>query len=64
MRRAHKDTRMNSHECREGPTENAYVQGPEFCATSLFIAHMLKKEEGTNRGKIDGDNDMILSDTI
>ncbi len=32
MRRAHKDTRMNSCGCGEGPIENAYVQGPEFCA--------------------------------
>ncbi len=29
------DTKMNNCECREGPVENAYVQGPEFCATPL-----------------------------
>ncbi len=33
VRRAHKDTRMHSHECWEGPIENAYVSGPEFGAT-------------------------------
>ncbi len=33
VRRAHKDTRINSRGCREGPIENAYVQDPEVCTT-------------------------------
>lgn len=36
MRRAlYTDTRMNSCGFREGPTEDAHVQGPEFWATLL-----------------------------
>lgn len=36
MRRAlYTDTRMNSCGFREGPIEDAHVQGPEFCATLL-----------------------------
>lgn len=31
----HKDTRMNSCGFKEGPIENAYAQGPEFCTTAL-----------------------------
>lgn len=35
LTRVNKDTRMNSSRCREGPIENAYVQGSEFCASPL-----------------------------
>ena len=35
MRRAQKDAKMNSCGCGEGPIENAFLQGPEFCATPL-----------------------------
>ncbi len=41
MRRAHKDTRMNSRGCGGWPIENAYVHGPEFCATPLFTYSMM-----------------------
>lgn len=35
--RAHKETTMNSRGCGVGPIEDAHVQGPEFCAVSLFV---------------------------
>lgn len=35
--RSHKDTKMNSCGFWEGPTENAHIQGPEFCATFLIV---------------------------
>ncbi len=39
VKRAHKDTRMNSHGCGQGPIENACVQGPEFlcCAPPASV---------------------------
>ena len=40
VRRAYKDTRMNSRRYGEGPIENAYAQGPEFCATPLTLANI------------------------
>ncbi len=41
VRKAHKDTRMNSHGCGEGPIENTCVQGPEFCPMPLTPAEDL-----------------------
>lgn len=40
--RAHKDTRMNSHEFGEGPIKRkAYVQDPERWATPLNILYIM-----------------------
>ncbi|TDH10081.1 hypothetical protein EPR50_G00071270 [Perca flavescens] len=41
VRRAQKDAGMNSSGYREGPIENAFLQGPEFCAAPL----LMKKKE-------------------
>ncbi len=46
VRRADRDTRMNSCGCGKGPIENAYVQGPEFCAMPM---HILKKSKDAQR---------------
>ena len=35
VRRTQKDARLNSCGCVEGPIENDFLQGPEFCATPL-----------------------------
>ena len=41
VRRAQKDARMNSCGCGEGPIENAFLQGSEFCATPLLAWSLL-----------------------
>lgn len=42
---AHKNTQINSRGCREGPTENTYVQGPEFGATPLLLHNVLQQDQ-------------------
>ncbi|XP_031176860.1 THAP domain-containing protein 5-like isoform X2 [Sander lucioperca] len=44
VRRAPKDARMNSCGYGEGPIENAFLQGPEFCATPLYSDVIVKLE--------------------
>lgn len=41
MRRAHKDSIINSCGCSRLPKEKASVQGPEFCATLLLTSVLL-----------------------
>lgn len=36
LTRLKEDNQMNSGVCREGPIQNAYVQGPEYCTTPLL----------------------------
>lgn len=43
MRRARKDTRMNSGGSREGPIKNTYVQSPTFCARPLTVGILSKR---------------------
>ena len=35
------NARMNSCGCGEGPIENAFLQGPEFCATPLLLLSLV-----------------------
>ena len=35
--RAQKDAKVNRCKCRERPIENAFLQGPEFCASPLSM---------------------------
>lgn len=39
VRTASKDTGMSSRGCWDGPTENAYLQGPFFYAMALYVLH-------------------------
>lgn len=36
--RTHRETRMHSFGLEEGPTENAHVQGLDFCASALHVS--------------------------
>lgn len=47
--RAHKDTKMNSHGIGEGPIENDYIQGPEYCAIPMIVG-CGKFDRGNRRG--------------